>query len=103
MPPASLSTLAVMNPGPMTASTSAARARQSRKPLSDTFMMAGPRSVPMPQHRDHVVRRDDPREAAVLVDDGKSDEVVFVEQRRDFVLRRIGRAEHRVLAQLRER
>ena len=50
------------------------------------------RSALLPQHRDHVVGRDDAGDAAVLVDDRQRDQVVFVEQRRDFVLRRVGRA-----------
>src|SRR5947208_675120 len=70
--------------------------------LLATPAIAAPRSVAMPKHRDHVVRRDDAGQAAVLVDHGERDEVVLVEERRDFVLRRIRRAEHRVLAQLRE-
>ena len=46
-------------------------------------------SVPVPQHRDHVVGRDDAGEPAVLVDDRERDQVVLVEQRRDLVLRRV--------------
>ena len=46
----------------------------------------------MPQHRNHVVGRDDAGQPAVLVDDRERDEVVLVEERGDFVLRRIRRA-----------
>ena len=46
----------------------------------------------MPEHRDHVVGRDDAGEAAVFVDDGERDEVVLVEQAGDFVLGRVGGA-----------
>jgi len=35
----------------------------------------------VPQHRDHVVGRDDAREAAVLIHHGERDQVVFVEER----------------------
>src|SRR5438874_215621 len=57
MPPASLSTLAVMKPGPTTARTRAARVRQ----LLNNVMTP---SAMVPQHRNHVVRRDDAGEAA---------------------------------------
>src|SRR3954452_25331166 len=92
MPPASLSTLAVTNPGPTTAKNRTTRAFQ-------LFSVGIGRSV-VPQHRDHVVGRDDAGDAAVLVDDGEGDEVVLVEQRRDFVLRRVRRAGDIRLAQL---
>src|ERR1051326_2525112 len=95
MPPASLSTLAVMKPGPTTDST---RARRTRQLLSD--LMGG--SVAVPQHRDHVVGGDDARDAAVLVDDRERDEVVFVEERGHLVLRRIRGARDVGFAQLRE-
>src|SRR5260370_17670066 len=85
MPPASLSTLAVMNPGPTAARMSALRTRQ----LLSSFIDA---SVAVPQHRDHVVRRDDARNAAMLVHHGERDQVVFVEERGDLVLRRVCRA-----------
>src|SRR5215813_3989648 len=94
MPPASLSTLAVMNPGPTTARTRAIRTRHS---LSQVM---GEASVVVPQHRDDVVGGDDSGEAAVLVDDGEGDEVVFVEERGDLRLRRVGRAGDVRLAQL---
>src|SRR3954451_14078104 len=93
MPPASLSTLAVMKPGPTTAKT---RARRTRQLLSSAT------SVPMAQHRDHVVRRDDAGDASVLVDDGERDQVVLVEERRDFVLRRVRRACDVRLAEVRQ-
>src|SRR5471030_3250559 len=95
MPPASLLTLAVMNPGPMTASSSTMRAFQ----LLRNFIAP---SIPVPQHRDHVIRGDDAREAPMLVDDGERDQVVFVEERRDFGLRCVSRAGNVRLAQLRQ-
>ena len=49
----------------------------------------------MPQHRDHVVGRDDAGDPAVLVHDRERDEVVFVEERGDLVLRRVRRAGRR--------
>jgi hypothetical protein len=56
----------------------------------------------MPKHGDHVVGRDDAGEAAVFVHDGERDEIVFVEQRRDFVLRRVRSARDIRFAQLRQ-
>src|SRR3954447_5310510 len=93
MAPASLSTLAVMKPGPTTAKT---RARRTRQLLSSAT------SVPMPQHRDHVVRRDDAGNASVLVDDSERDQVVLVEECRDFVLRRVRRAGDIRFAEIRQ-
>src|SRR4051812_32972043 len=86
MPPASLSTLAVMNPGPTTAMKTASRLRH---PLRNSLTGA---SIAVPQHRDHVVRGDDAGDAAVFVDDREGDEVVLVEQGGDLALRRVGRA-----------
>src|SRR6476660_7544118 len=90
MPPASLSTLAVMNPGPMTART---RARRLRHPLRKKNFMAG-ESVVTPEHADHIVGGDDAGDAAVLVDDRQRDQVVLVEERRDFAFRCITGARH---------
>ena len=56
----------------------------------------------VPQHRDHVVGRDDAGEPPVLVDDRERDQVVLVEQRRHFVLGRVGRAGDVRLAQVGE-
>src|SRR5215217_4312357 len=95
MPPASLSTLAVMKPGPTTAKKMAARVRQ----FLSVVMRA---SVAVPQHRDHIVGGDDAGNPAVLVGDGEGEQVVLVEQRRDFVLGRIGGAGAIRLAQLRQ-
>src|ERR1700704_6331383 len=95
MPPASLSTLAVMKPGPTTARTRAMRVRQLLKNVMAT-------SAAMPQHGDHVVGRDDARQPAVLVHDGELDEVVFVEERGHFVLRCVGCAGDVRLAELRQ-
>src|SRR6185436_4335554 len=89
MPPASLSTLAVMNPGPTTARNSAMRVRHC-------FSVVGTSAVP--QHRNHVVGRDDPGEPAVLVGDCQREQVVLVEQLRYFLLWRVGRAGCRLLA-----
>src|SRR5882672_9574394 len=110
MPPASLSTFAVMKPGPTTASNSAIRLRHSLNNVIAEWKVAatiaasvserwqalgvGPRrkrkkshaSVAVPQHRDHVVGGDDAGEAAVLVDHRERDQVVFVEERRHFGL-----------------
>src|SRR6266480_945380 len=96
MPPASLSTFAVMKPGPTTANTSSSRALQ----LFAMSLMAPPLRVP--QHRDHVVGGDDARETAMLVDDRERDQVVLVEQGSHVVLRRIRRAGDEGLAQFRE-
>src|SRR5205807_4110551 len=93
-PPASLSTLAVMKPGPMAASNSTSRLLQRRR-------FIGP-LLAMPQHRDHVVGRDDAGEPIVRIDDGESNEVVLVEQRGYFVVGRVGRAGDVGLAQIRE-
>src|SRR5689334_22003851 len=94
MPPASLSTFAVMNPGPTTARNNATRVRHS---LRSSFIASA-----VAQHRDHVVGRDDAGQPAVLVDDGQRDQVVFVEQFGDLRLRRVGRARDVRLAQVRE-
>ena len=85
MPPASLSTFAVMKPGPMTASTRTIRAFQL---LSRDFI--GWALVRVPQHRDHVVCRDDAGQASVFVDDAERHEVVFVEEPGDLVVGRVG-------------
>src|SRR5437773_1222629 len=97
MPPASLSTLAVMKPGPTTARRRARRVRQTLNHVmggsvpvltcvdasshvehskhmgalyvSPSASKGGPGSVVVAQHRDHVVGRDDAGDAAVLVDD----------------------------------
>src|SRR5262245_32144905 len=101
MPPASLSTLAVMNPGPMTASTRAIRVFQCfHENVTGT---SGSRLAAMSEHGDHVVGGDDAGKAFVLVHHGERHEVVFVEQGRDFIVRRVRRAADWRLAQLNER
>src|SRR5436190_23998100 len=100
MPPASLSTLAVMKPGPTTARRSTSRLRQ---PLNGKLGTCIASSVAVPQHRNHIVRGDDAGKAPVLVDDGKSDEVVFVKERGHLGFGRVGRAGHVRLAQIGER
>src|ERR1700722_2996479 len=125
MPPASLSTFAVMNPGPTTAKNSRIRIFQLFRNFMRTFHghMDGANSRdkrrnrinvrsefgqrkstecryrswvyeiedPSPKtrhrslqfaakHADHIVRRDDSRELVVLVHDGESQQIVFIEQ-----------------------
>src|SRR5712691_11476573 len=95
MPPASLSTFAVMNPGPTTARTMATRTRQLlRKVIA--------RSAAVTQHRDHIISGDDAGEPCVLVDYRKRDQIVFVEERGHFVLGRVGGAGNVGFAQFRE-
>src|SRR4051812_19068704 len=89
MPPASLSTLAVMKPGPMTASSSTSRPFQC---FGENFMNGARRLPRVSQHRDHVVCRDDAGKPLVLVHDGEGNEVVLVEQRRHFIVGGIGGA-----------
>src|SRR5947207_15295156 len=86
MPPASLSTFAVMMPGPITASSAARRTRPDR---SDVLRAARRTSVLPPEQIDDVVCRDDSGEASVFVHDGKREQVVLVEQLDDFVFRRV--------------
>src|ERR1017187_2027345 len=90
MPPASLSTFAVMMPGPTTARNTASRVfhPQTRE---------ASRSVIGPQQADHIVGRDDSRKAAVLVDDRQRQEVVLVEEFRDLILRRVSGATDQLL------
>src|SRR5215470_6005031 len=102
MPPASLSTLAVMNPGPTTARTSAMRRRHSLSQVMTLQTRPSP-LMAVSQHRDHVVSGDDAGQPAVFVDDGERDEIVFVEQLRDIGLRRVGRAGDVRLVQIGER
>src|SRR5215472_16333157 len=102
MPPASLSTFAVMNPGPMTARSSASRTFHDLNEAIDfVFIEWGLAGVT--QHRDHVVRRDDAGKALMLVDNGERDKVVFVEQARDFVVGSVGDAGDGIFAQVQER
>src|SRR4051794_41985521 len=96
MPPASLSTLAVMKPGPTTAKN---RTRLCRQLLRAVVM----RLAFVPQHRDDVVGGDDARQPAMLVGDGERQQVVLVEERRHFVVRRVGGARDVRLAQSGER
>src|SRR5437764_116186 len=95
MPFASLSTFAVMNPGPTTARKRTSRLRHSLRRKSIACV-----SVTMSQHRDHLVGGDDAGQASMCVDDGERDQVVFVEERRDLVLRRVRRAGDVRLAQI---
>src|SRR6186713_1706539 len=53
----------------------------------------------VPEHRDDVVRRDDPRDPAVAVGNSERQQVVFVEQARDFVVGRVGGAGDERLAE----
>src|ERR1700704_2580947 len=84
MPPASLSTFAVMKPGPTTAKKSARRIFQCFNEKRTVRPSAA-----LPQHRDHVIGRDDAGEPAVLVYDGEGDQVVFVEELGDFIFWRV--------------
>src|SRR3954451_19577625 len=97
MPPASLSTLAVMKPGSTTAKN---RTRLCRQLLRAVVVM---RLAFVPQHRDDVVGGNEPRQPAVLVGDGERQQVVLVEERRHFVVRRVGGARDVRLAQSGER
>src|SRR3954465_15650681 len=97
MPPASLSTLAVMKPGPTTAKN---RTRLCRQLLRAVVVMG---LAFVPQHRDDVVGGDDARQPAMLVGDGERQQVVLVEERRHFVVRRVGGARDVRLAQSGER
>ena len=96
MPPASLSTFAVMNPGPMTAKNSIIRFRQ----LFGISLMDVDQPAMMPQHRDHIIGGDDARNATVLVDDRKGDQVVLVEELGHLIVGCVGRAGHVGLAQI---
>src|SRR4051812_7758622 len=127
MPPASLSTFAVMKPGPTTARTRAIRRRHSLSQVITPHSRAseptacdrpwsfdhdyGPRQrsgpanagavsplMAVPQHRDYVVGGDDASQASVFVDDGESDQVVLVEECGDLGLWRVGCAGHVRLA-----
>src|SRR5579872_3737405 len=90
MPPASLSTLAVMMPGPTTAISRARRTRHDRSDvLSDVRRVAGRTSVLPPQQIDDVVGRDDAGEASVFVDHRQGEQVVLVEELDDLVFRRV--------------
>src|SRR4051812_40404608 len=131
MPPASLSTLAVMKPGPTTARTRAIRTRHSLSQVITPHSRAseptacdplwpfdhrhGPRQrsgpahagavsplMAVPEHRDHVVGGDDAGEASMFVDDGEGDEVVLVEECGNLGLRRVACAGHVRLAQVRQ-
>src|SRR5712671_2285850 len=83
MPPASLSTLAVMMPGPITEAKSARRAQRERK-------IRTPRGVGRPSARDsamqhllqHVVYGDDAQELAGLVLHRQGEQVVLGRQLR---------------------
>src|SRR5712691_3129338 len=86
-----------MKPRPMPASSSIRRLRQ---PLAKNFMSGW--SVVMAEHGDHVIGGDDAGEAAVFVHNGERDEIVFVEQGGDLVLRRIRGAGDIRFAQLRK-
>src|SRR4029453_18842746 len=97
MPPASLSTLAVMNPGPTTARKRASRLRQPRRNRARTTGAVLP-----PQPRDHVISGDNAGEPSVLVDDREGDEVVLVEEGGDLVFRRVRRARDVWLAERRQ-
>src|SRR5438045_4892285 len=99
MPPASLSTFAVMKPGPTTARKRTSRLRQPLKGKAGSCIAP---SVAVPQHRNHIVRRDDAGKPPVLVDDRKGDEIVFVKERGHFRFRRVGRARDIRLAQIGE-
>ena len=98
MPPASLPPLAGDEPGTDDGEEQQQRGSAS---LSRTSFIGAAQSA-MPQHRDHVVGGDDAGEPAVLVDDGEREQVVFVEQRGDLVLRRVGRAGDVRLARARD-
>src|SRR5689334_20849138 len=86
MPPASLSTFAVMIPGPTIARSAASLTRLD---LSDALNVAARTSVLPPQQVDDVVCRDDAGETPVFVNDRQREQVVLVEQLDDFVLGRV--------------
>src|ERR1700690_3462624 len=80
MPPASLSTIAVMKPGPRMAKNTRSRAR---KRLS---IVARSSSTP-PQDGDNIVGRDDAGQLALVIDHGKRQQAVLVKQLGDAILR----------------
>src|SRR5882672_2033734 len=85
MPPASLSTLEVIMPGPKTAAISARRAPKPWSGRRSTALLA------LHKPREHVLDVDDPLEVAELVGDGERPQVVLLEPLDDFLERRARR------------
>src|SRR5215471_19179025 len=77
-----------MMPGPTTASSAARRTRQDLKAATRT-------SVLPPQQIDHIVCRDDSGKAPLFVNDGKREQVVFVEECDHLVFGRVEVTIHR--------
>src|SRR5689334_9086327 len=102
MPPASLSTFAVMMPGPTTASSAA---RRTRPDFSDVLRAAArTRSGLPPQQVDDVVCGDDAGQTPVFVHDRKREQVVLVEELDNLVFGRVEMtADERLGAEGRER
>src|SRR5437868_10779842 len=93
MPPASLSTLAVMMPGPITARTTKSRAHRERAALIAPAGVAGSAMQDLLQH---VVDGDDPQEPSVALD-RQGEEVVLGGELRHPGGRVLGRKRRRVL------
>src|SRR5436190_3564100 len=89
MPPASLSTLAVMIPGPITAATAAIRAQRERS-------MPGRRDSAMQDFFQHVVDGDDAEQLPLPLH-RKREEVVLGGELRDLARRIVRRERRRVL------
>src|SRR3989442_5587573 len=82
MPPASLSTLAVMIPGPMTDASTASRAQRERsgRMPAEGVMRPSARDSAMQHLLQHVVHGDDAQELAALVLHRQGEEVVLRRQ-----------------------
>src|SRR3569833_1729348 len=81
MPPESLSTMAVMKPGPRTA-------RKTRK--CRRHRLRNPAILSLPQNRYDVVGSDYARERAVFLQHRQGKQIVFVEHFGDALLRLVG-------------
>src|SRR5580700_10664260 len=108
MPPASWSTLEVMSPGPTTARNRAMRLRQKAErrlrfvprffqavrvsvTVAQAFIDSYARFLDFGVHSMHyVVHRDCANWMFVLVDDGKTAQIIFIEKLEDFFVLRIG-------------
>src|ERR1700732_3694605 len=117
IPPASLSTLEVINPGPITASSNVRRCRSARRRfckllprdftastrvvIASQFIGAFSISLFLHQPRHHVIHRDGANRPALAVRHRQHAQVVFIEQLKDVAFVRIPRdAEQRLRLQL---
>src|SRR5438874_6642192 len=104
MPPASLSTLAVMIPGPMTEMSSATRAqreRSMRTPREGVARGAALDSA-MQDLFQHVVHGDDAEQLSALVLHRKREQVVLCRQLRHLACVVVGAQRRRVLVHQRQ-